>query len=123
MITIIGQWNMKPGKEREAMKALKRLATDVKKNEPGTLFYFVHTIERKGFNQPTPSPTVVSFYEVYQDAAALNAHVTGAFSAFKAKHKHLFLTMRVYLPDGTFMEDLYTSGNTLKRIAGFVRPT
>ena len=122
MITIIGQWNMKPGKEVEALKALKKLAAEVKKNEPGTLFYLVHTVDMKGFNQPTPSPTVVSFYEVYKDAAALNAHVTGAFSTFKAKHKDLFLTMRVYLPDGTFVEDLYTSGNSVKRLAGFVRP-
>jgi quinol monooxygenase YgiN len=121
MITIIGQWNMKPGKEVEATKALKKLAADVKRNEPGTLCYLVHIPDMKGFNQPTPSPTVVSFYEVYATPAALTAHVNGAFSAFKAKHKDLFLTMRIYLPDGTFAEDLYVTGNSVKRLAGFMR--
>lgn len=121
MITITGQWNMKPGSEHDAMKALKKLAADVKKNEPGTLFYLVHVPDLKGFNQPTPSSTAVSFYEVYKDTAALTAHVNGAFSAFKAKHKHLFLTMRIYQPDGSFVEDLYVTGYSLKRLAGFVR--
>lgn len=65
---------------------------------------------------------MVSFHEVHKDAAALTAHVAGSFSAFKATRKDLFLTMRVFLPNGTCVDDLCTSGNSVKRLAGFVRP-
>lgn len=121
MITTIGQWYIKPGKEAEARKGLKKLAADVKK-EAGTLIYFIHLPNLKGFNLPPPTPTAVYFYEVYKDQAALNTHLNGAFKSFVAKHKDLFLTTQVFLPDGSSVDALFVTGNTVDRLGGFVRP-
>lgn len=122
MITTIGQWNIKPGKEAKAHKALKSLAEEVVKNEPGTLVYFVHAPDMKGFNLPTPSPTAVYFYEVYKDLPALQAHLEGSFKSFVKENKKLFLTTKVSLPDGSTVEELFVTGNSMVRLGGFARP-
>ena len=65
-ITIIAKLKVKPGSEAAFEAAGKEMIATVKTSEPGTLAYVLH--------KNTKDPTEFTYYEVYQDQAALDAH-------------------------------------------------
>ncbi len=122
MYSLIARWNIIAGQETAATKALKTLAAQVKKHEPGTLIYLIHMPDMQGFNVPTPSPTSVTFLEVYKNKKAFLAHLAGpVYTQFVAKYKDLFLNTTVNTPDGRTISSPFVIVETLSRLAGFVR--
>jgi len=65
-ITVIAKLKVKPGSEAAFEAAGKEMIATVRASEPGTLAYVLH----KNLNDPTE----FTYYEVYQDQAALDAH-------------------------------------------------
>lgn len=112
MVTSIGRMYIKPGSEKAALAALKKLAGKVRKEE-GTLVYLVHTPDPKSPSFPPVSPLEVTFYEVYKDKKALQAHLDGAFKEFASQSVDLFLNAP---SGGIFVEFLSAT-----RIAGFIK--
>ena len=83
-ITQIASFKIQAGKEAEAIKLLQTLADAVEKNEPGVLAYIAHTA---GEEQKE-----VVFYEIYKDAAALQAHgQTPHLGALRSNFANLFM--------------------------------
>jgi len=122
MLTIIGRLTIKQGCEAKARAVLKQLAKQVQDAEPDTLLYLVHVPDMKQLSLPTPSPLEVTFLEGYKDKKALDAHLNGkAFTQFKAKHMHLFLTTIVTGQDGKPVESPFAMFESLHRLGGFVR--
>jgi len=65
-ITVIAKLKVKPGSEAAFEAAGKEMIATVKTSEPGTLAYVLH--------KNTKDPTEFTYYEVYQDQAALDSH-------------------------------------------------
>jgi quinol monooxygenase YgiN len=104
MYSLIATWTILPGKEQQAVTALRRLAGQVQQTEPDTWGYTVHTPDFTQANLPTP-PT--------GEVAAFKAHVSGpTFTAFVKEHGALFLSN-----NGA----PYVTVNFMKRHAGFIR--
>ncbi|MGA9720897.1 MAG: putative quinol monooxygenase [Candidatus Binatus sp.] len=77
-ITVIAKLKVQPGKEAEFEAACKEMIATVRTSEPGTLAYILH--------KNLKDPTEFIYYEVYQDAAALEAHgKTDHMKAFGGK--------------------------------------
>lgn len=96
MISLISRWKLRNGCSEPLKAALNDLAGAVREHEPGTLAYAVHiealnTLDAKGSPlNPPPMPIPgeqqmeVVFFEVYENTAALQAHLGGtAFTTFK----------------------------------------
>lgn len=66
MITVIARFQMQPGKEFEAIEALKQMAAAVEANEPGAIAYTM--------NRGKVNPLEIYVYEVYKDSEAFDAH-------------------------------------------------
>jgi len=117
MYPLTGKWTILPGNEKKAHAALKQMAKDVQKNEPGTLLYMVHIPNFKQKNLPTPPAGEVIFFEIYKDKAACDAHITGPiFTNFMKKYGSLFLT------DFSATPQVYITVEIMTQLAGFARP-
>ena len=93
---------MQPGKESEALGALKNIVAAVEANEPGALAHVMH--------RGQVDPLEIYFYEVYADRAAYDAHR-------KAPHvKELQARFAQLMDPASFNVEL------LDRVAGFIRP-
>jgi quinol monooxygenase YgiN len=68
MIALIAKYFVKPGRADEVIAALERMAPLVKAHEPGCRMYQV--------SRATEQPDLLLLYELYADAAALEAHRT-----------------------------------------------
>ena len=102
MQTVIARFKMQPGKESEALEALKNIVAAVEANEPGALTYIMHRSQR--------DPTDVTVFEVYADGDAFSAHgQTAHMAALQGKLAQLADLSTVKI-------------DRLERIAGFVRP-
>ena len=122
MFTLTGRWSIKQGCEAAARAALGQLAIDVQKNEPDTLLYLVHVPSMEGLSFPAASPLDVIFVEGYKDLDAFNAHLNGpVFTHFMAQYLDLFLSSPVTLPDGSTINSLLFTAESLHRLGGFVR--
>jgi quinol monooxygenase YgiN len=92
MYPLIAKWTILPGNEKKATAALKKLALDVKKNEPGTLLYMVYKPNFKATSLPTPPENEIIFFEIYEDQPAFIKHITGpAYTDFVKNYGDLFL--------------------------------
>ncbi len=77
-ITVIAKLKVKPESEAAFEAAAKEMIATVKMSEPGTLTYILH--------KNTKDPTEFTYYEVYQDQAALDSHgKTDHMKAFGGK--------------------------------------
>jgi quinol monooxygenase YgiN len=65
-ITVIAKLKVKPGSEAAFEAAAKEMIATVKTSEPATLAYVLH--------KNTKDPAEFTYYEVYQDQAALDSH-------------------------------------------------
>ena len=68
MITQTAAFRIDPAREAEAVAALTELAKAVEANEPGVLAYIPHKV--------ASDPTLIVFFEVYADEAAVKNHGT-----------------------------------------------
>ena len=66
MITITAIIRVRKGKEQTMSKALLEVADNVRKNEPGTVDFFV--------SQDNDNPCVFTTYERFVDSAAMDTH-------------------------------------------------
>jgi quinol monooxygenase YgiN len=99
-VTQIAKFKLVPAEEEKALAALREMCAAVEKNEPGVLAYLSHRSEKKHDE--------IVFFEVYQDEAALKAHM-------KTPHfKKLFKSF------GTLFR-LPIEVTLLERIGGFSR--
>lgn len=113
MYPLISKWTILPGKESEALIALKALAQEVEASEPDTWMYSVHTPDFTAPNLPTPSSGEVVFFEVYKDEEAFKAHVSGpTFMGFVENYGFLFLQSN---------GKPYVTLEIMQRQAGFIR--
>jgi quinol monooxygenase YgiN len=116
MYPLIAKWTILPGNEKKAVAALKKLAKDVKQQEPGTLLYMVHVPNFKEKSLPTPPAGEVVFFEIYKDQAAFLKHVGGSiFTNFVKQYGKLFLN------DFSATPQVYMSTEVLTQLAGFAR--
>lgn len=116
MYPLIAKWTILPGNEKKATAALKKLAQDVKKNEPGTLLYMVHTPNFKEKSLPTPPEGEVVFLEIYEDQAAFIKHISGSvFTDFVKNYGNLFLQ------DFNTPPQVFMTTEVLTHLGGFVR--
>jgi quinol monooxygenase YgiN len=77
-ITVIAKLKVKPGVEAQFEAAGKEMISTVRTAEPGTLTYILH--------KNTKAPNEFTYYEVYQDQAALDSHgKTDHMKAFGGK--------------------------------------
>jgi predicted enzyme related to lactoylglutathione lyase/quinol monooxygenase YgiN len=94
-VHLISRWILLKGREKEGIAALKKLASEVLAQEPGTLIYRVHTPimdDAALVSLPTSVPQEVVFYEAYSNAQAFDDHVNGPrFTKFVQDHGKLFL--------------------------------
>jgi quinol monooxygenase YgiN len=67
-ITQTAAFRIDPAKEAEAIAALTELAKAVEEKEPGVLAYIPHRV--------ASDPTLILFFEVYADEAAVKNHGT-----------------------------------------------
>jgi quinol monooxygenase YgiN len=106
VITQTAAFRFDPAKEAEAVAALTELAKAVEANEPGVLTYIPH--------KAAGDPTLIVFFEVYADEAALKNHGT---QPHMAKLGEMFRTgvLKPYA-EGKIAEIV-----KLDRIAGFSR--
>ena len=102
MTTILAQFNIQPGKEAEAEKALNEMAAAVEANEPGALLYV--------FNRSQKEPSEITVFEVYADDEAFNAH---------SQTPHM-ATLRSGF--GPLFDPASVKIVRMDRIAGFMRP-
>ena len=65
-ISQIVKFKLNPDNEEAAIAALQALTKGVEENEPGVLAYIAH--------RSKTDPSEVVFFEVYKDAAAVQAH-------------------------------------------------
>jgi len=115
MYQLIAKWTILPGKETEAVAALKKLAVQVKEEEPDTLIYLVNTPDFAQTNLPIPYAGTVTFFEGYKNKDAFLAHLNGpAFTGFVKAHGDLFLQSN---------GQAFVIVETLKHQAGFIRST
>jgi len=82
MITVIAIMKAQQGKESLLAEEAKKVARQVRENEPGCLLYIPHT--------GTKDPAELIFVEKYSDQAAFDAHVGTAYlKAFTAQFRDL----------------------------------
>ncbi|MFI6445956.1 putative quinol monooxygenase [Kitasatospora sp. NPDC050543] len=112
MISVVTKWWCLPGREQEAVAALKDLVQQVKDGEPDTLMYCLHTAEVTG-SLPPPTPNEVIFMGAWTSRQAFDDHRTGKiFTDWLEKHLDLFVQND---------NRLYVSAEFADRFAGFVR--
>jgi quinol monooxygenase YgiN len=112
MISIVTKWWCVPGKEKEAVAALRDLVEEVEEGEPETLMYCLHTAEPTG-SLPPPRPHEVIFLGAWTDRKAFDDHRNGPiFTQWLQKYLHLFVQND---------DRLYLSAEFANRFAGFVR--
>ncbi len=103
MLTLISVWKLRDGCPGKLAEALQDMAAAVREAEPGTLCYSVHLAAAAPLGpdrhalvpQPPPVPgrdqNEVTFFEVYADARAFDAHVNGpTFTAFLQANLQFF---------------------------------
>jgi quinol monooxygenase YgiN len=113
MRSIIAKWSIKPGCEPQAVTALSELAESVRREEPFTLMYLIHTRNADG-SRPTPPPNEIIFVSAWPDQAAFEQHLSGpVFQEWLTKHLDLFRTNN--------RGDLFVTSEFLDRRAGFIR--
>jgi quinol monooxygenase YgiN len=78
MRSIIAKWSIKPGCEQQAVAALGELAESVKREEPVTLIYLIHT-SNAGWSRPTPAPNEVISVSAWPDRADFQKHLDLSF--------------------------------------------
>lgn len=116
MYQLTGKWTILPGNEEKVTKALKQLALDVQKNEPGTLLYIIHTPNFEEKSAPMPPAGEIVFFEIYKDKDAFNAHITGPyFQNFVKDYGNLFLQ------DFSTPSNMYITVEPLLQLGGFIR--
>lgn len=102
MITVLARFEMLKGKEDAALDAMRKMADDVKAQEPGCLMYSV--------TRGQVNPLEVYIYEAYADQPAFEAHR-------KTQHmRDLQATFDEALDRGSFNVEI------LNVVAGFIRP-
>lgn len=115
MISIVAKWSILPGKEDQAVVALKDLACRVQREEPFVPMYTIHVPNFKAASFPIPPAADVVFFSVFDDEAAFQKHLQGpVFRDWLALHKDLFL-----FNSG----NLFVVSEMIDRIAGYVRPS
>ncbi len=116
MYHLTGKWTILPGNEEKATNALKQLALDVQKNEPGTLLYIIHTPNFEEKSLPIAPPGHIVFFEIYKDKDAFKAHITGPyFTNFIKNYGNLFLQ------DLSTPSNMYITVEPLVQLEGFIR--
>lgn len=101
MITVIFRAKMKPGKEDEALAAMKGMVEKTESKEPGTVSYVLHRLQ--------DDPSTLVFYESYADDEAFKTHMgTEHMSAMRGAFGDLFDQSTVKM-------------ERLERVAGFAR--
>ena len=115
MLTTIAIWYLNPETRSEGIAALRRLARDVKKNEPDTWGYLVHS--GGADSVPPCDDDKIVFVEIYKNEKAFKKHLSKGsdFSKFLKKSGHLFLSAPG--SKSPFFEVM-----NVDRIQGFVRP-
>ncbi len=74
ILTTIATFEMKKGREAQALRLVAAVKRQAEREQPGTLVYLVHRVlDKKG--KPTRH---LYFYERYRDMAALNAHLASS---------------------------------------------
>ncbi len=112
MISIITKWWHVEGKRDEALAALKDLVDQVRKGEPDTYMYCLHTAIVDG-SLPPPNKNEVIFVGAWKDRQAFEHHRDGKlFQDWLARNLDLFVR------NG---EKLYVSAEFADRFTGFVR--
>lgn len=113
MISIVARWSLIEATRAQALDALAELARRVEREEPFVPMYTIHVPDFSIDSYPTPAPTDVVFFSVFDDRAAFEAHLHGpVFSDWLAEFGHLFLF------NG---DSLFVVSELLSRSAGFVR--
>ncbi len=113
----IAKFTILPGNEKKAFAALKKLARNVERHQPGTLLYMVHTPDFKEKSLPTPPAGEVVFFEIYKDKAAFLKHINSSiFKNFMKTNGSLFLN------DSGNPSQVYAAVEVLTKFAGFARP-
>lgn len=122
-VSVVATMYILPGKESEAIPALKQLAANVKEREPDALVYIPQAINREGFNVPPPYPNEIVFIEIYKDQAAFDLHLhgpdgpdnqSGSYTEFVKEYGHLFVS------DPASGGPMFQA-KSLNQFAGFVR--
>jgi quinol monooxygenase YgiN len=114
MYPLISIWTILPGKEAEAIAALKAAALKVQAEEPDTLAYLVHTPDFTQPNLPTPPAGQVVFFEIYKDHDAFLYHLNGpTFTGFVKQYGNLFLNSN---------GSPYVTVEMMTLQGGFIRP-
>lgn len=112
MICILTKWWHAEGRREEAVTALEELVLQVKRYEPDTYTYCLHTSIVDGSEPPPPANEVI-FLGAWKDRKAFDDHRTGpVFTKWLADNLELFVQN-----DGR----LYVSAEVADRFAGFVR--
>jgi quinol monooxygenase YgiN len=113
MISIIAKWSILAGKHEAAVAALKVLAYRVQTEEPFVPMYTIHVPDFSLVSFPTPPPTEVVFFSVFDDKEAFQKHLDGpVFRDWLAEHRELFLFNN---------DNLFVVSEWLSRQAGYVR--
>jgi len=105
-ITQTAAFRIDGAREAEAIAALTELANAVEANEPGVLAYIPHRV--------ASDPTLVVFFEIYADEAALQGH--GQQPHLAKLREHFGAGLFKPYAEGKFVEIV-----KLDRIAGFSR--
>jgi len=106
VITQTAAFRIDGAREAEAIAALTELANAVEANEPGVLAYIPHKV--------AADPTLVVFFEVYADEAAIASH--GQQPHLAKLREHFGAGLFKPFAEGKFVEIV-----KLDRIAGFSR--
>lgn len=106
MITQTASFRIDGAREADAIAALTELAKAVEEKEPGVLAYIPHKM--------ASDPTMVMFFEVYADDAAMQAH--GQQPHLAKLREHFGAGLFKPYAEGKFVEVV-----KLDRIAGFSR--
>ncbi len=118
MYSLIGKWAILPGNEKKAKAALKKLASDVQKNEPSVLLYMIYIPDFKEQSLPTPPAGEVVFFEIYKDKSDFLKHIGkgSIYQDFVKKSGKLFLqNFSVVDPD------IFMTTEILTQLGGFAR--
>jgi quinol monooxygenase YgiN len=113
MVTINANWTILEGKREQAIAALRELEKEVQEKEPFVLMYTIHVPNLKLTSYPTPAPSGVFFFSIFESYAAFEKHLNGpVFQDWLKKYQSLFLTNA---------GGLFVTSEWLERIAGYIR--
>ena len=121
LFTVIARWNIQPGHEAAARRALHRYVVDVHRVEPGTFMYTANTPVPAGQSPsfPTSALNQLVFNSGWKDHAAFVEHTQAApYRDLLEQHGRLFLQTN----GATTSNQPYMTTSVLTRIAGFFRP-